>query len=210
MSTCRPFSRGSHFTIYFQGHHSSNSSLCSHWENISACLQGANELKAYQHGLWCLYFLTIWSKACMACLSGGIPRTWLKISKAQQHMRTWHGQVVLWEGINVDVLGFPQTPMPVMHFTLAKTKKCYCCLPPRLSRASPKPWAKSRPSKPSPTTELSHGLRLRQHRDAPGWMPFLTHHQGWHQGHQRAKTKTDNPCTSLSKHHSPIKTFPPE
>lgn len=223
MSTCRPFSWVSHFAIYFQGHHSSNSSLCSHRQNLSTCLQGAR----WAQGLltWSVVPLPIfWQSdlklACPVFLEGSYRHDSkpAKLSSTRGHDT---GSLAMGRrrcslgcamgGDKCGNAGLSSDTSPSDALYTGKSPKVLLLSRPKLSWASPKPWAKSRPSKPPPTTEFSHGLKPRQHRNAPGWMLLLTHHQlHWHQGHQRAEAKTDSIYTSLSKHHSPSKTFSPE
>ena len=86
--TCRPFSRVSHFTIYFQGLHSSKSRPCSHRVNLSMCLQGARWAQALL--TWSVMpFPIFWPShlklACFVFLVG----SWRPDSKSAKLSSTW-------------------------------------------------------------------------------------------------------------------------
>lgn len=165
------------------------------------------------------YFLTIWSKACNAL------SFWRDPADLTQNQQSSAGRedvtraawqwgeervrwVALWEGINVEILDFPQTPIPVMDFTLARAKKCYCCLSPTYLGVLQSHEQNASPQSHHPPQSSPVALSQGGTANAPGWTLLLTCHQlCWHQGHQRAEAKLGSIWTSLSTCHSPLKTF---
>lgn len=204
MLTCRTIS---HCGIFCQDHHRASSSPCSHGENLSSILQAAR----WDQGLltWSVvscYFLIIWSRACMVCLSEGILGT-LNISKAQQHRRTWHGQAGM--GRRTCFLGcavgerkygnaecasdtnFSDALYTGKGQSILITEKCYCSLP-TYYLGIIQSHEKIRPSKPPSITEMLLGF-VQRHCKCP-WVELLPTHHQWsrHHGHQRAEAKTEH------------------
>lgn len=171
------------------------------------------------------FFLTIWSRVCMVCLSGGILDTWFKISKAQKHRKTWHRQPGSGE---------------IRFFGLCcgkeKIWKCWMCfrhqfrwctlhwqeskhfyywkvllLSPHLfSGDYPKQWKKWGPQSHLPPQTCPLAL-IQGTANAQGWRyswPILN----WADTmvHQHAEAKTECVWTSFSQHHYPNKAFFPE
>lgn len=131
--TYRTFSSVSHCTIYFQGHHSSNSSPCSHRDNLCLCLQGARWAQGLLVCGASYAFLTFWSKVCMPWLAGG------SCIVTQNQHRNDMGTLAmgrrtcsLGRAVGGDKCGNAGLSSDINSsdaLDTGKSKKCYCCFP---------------------------------------------------------------------------------
>lgn len=143
MPTCRTISHCDiYWVIYwsFKGDPRASSSPCSHRENLSSCLQG--EL--------------IQNQQSSAAQEDTTRAAW---QWGEEHV-LW---VVLWERKNMEMLDVLQTPIPVMHFTVARAKiflllKRVIAVSPHTILGLSKAMTKIRLSKPPSTTEMSLGF----------------------------------------------------
>lgn len=166
-STSRPFSRVSHFTIYFQGR-----------IYLHACKE-QEELKAYWQGLGCLFLFSdrlVKSLQCSVFLEGScrpdsksaeLSRTWGRDTGSLAAGRRKRSLGCAMAGDKCGNTGLSSDTDSSDGLYTGKSQKVLLLSPPKLPWGSPKPWAKCKPSKPPPPTELSHGLKPRRDCKCP-------------------------------------------